>query len=153
LWSGYKGGEEMPLVGYATLVGVYNAALAGGLLMAKQSDRDLPERASYSDLVLLGIATHKLGRIISKDWVTSPLRAPFTECQESAGGGEVSEKSRGEGLQRAMGIYSLVHGASRHGLPALWLWLRFQTAYDPLHLQYLRSRHDFRLSSARLQRR
>jgi hypothetical protein len=103
LWSGYKGGEEMPLAGYATLVGVYNAALAGGLLVAKQSERDLPERASYSDLLLLGVATHKLGRIITKDWVTSPLRAPFTEYQESAGGGEVSEKSRGEGLQRAVG--------------------------------------------------
>lgn len=25
LFAGYKGGEEMPLAGYATLVGVYNA--------------------------------------------------------------------------------------------------------------------------------
>jgi hypothetical protein len=103
LFAGYKGGEEMPLAGYATLVGVYNAALAAALLAAKQSGRDLPERTSLSDLLLLGVATHKLGRIVTKDWVTSPLRAPFTEYKESAGGGEVNEKSRGEGLQRAMG--------------------------------------------------
>jgi hypothetical protein len=103
LFAGYKGGEEMPLAGYATLVGVYNGALAGALLAAKQSGRVLPERTSLSDLVLLGVATHKLGRIITKDWVTSPLRAPFTEYKESAGSGEVDEKSRGEGLQRAVG--------------------------------------------------
>jgi hypothetical protein len=103
LFAGYKGGEEMPLSGYATLVGVYNAAFASALLAAKQSGRDLPERTSLSDLLLLGVATHKLGRIITKDWVTSPLRAPFTEYKESAGGGEVNEKSRGQGLQRAVG--------------------------------------------------
>jgi hypothetical protein len=103
LFAGYKGGEEMPLAGYATLVGVYNAAFAAALLAAKQSGRELPDRASLSDVVLLGVATHKLGRIITKDWVTSPLRAPFTEYKASAGGGEVNEKSRGEGLQRAVG--------------------------------------------------
>ncbi|HUS13257.1 MAG TPA: DUF1360 domain-containing protein [Pyrinomonadaceae bacterium] len=103
LFAGYKGGEEMPLAGYATLVGVYNAGFAAALLAARQSDRELPDRASLSDVLLLGIATHKLGRIITKDWVTSPLRAPFTEYKESAGGGEVNEKSRGKGLQRAVG--------------------------------------------------
>jgi Protein of unknown function (DUF1360) len=91
LFAGYKGGEEIPLAGYATLVGVYNGALAAALLAAKQSGRELPDRASFSDVLLLGIATHKLGRIITKDWVTSPLRAPFTEYKESVGGGEVSE--------------------------------------------------------------
>jgi hypothetical protein len=29
LFAGYKGGEEMPLAGYAKLLGIYNAALAG----------------------------------------------------------------------------------------------------------------------------
>jgi hypothetical protein len=48
LFAGYKGGKEMPLAGYATLIGVYNAALAAGLLAAKQSGRDLPENTSYS---------------------------------------------------------------------------------------------------------
>ena len=96
LVAGYKGGEEMPLAGYATLVGIYNAAFAAMLLAAKNSGRDLPKKVSVADLVLMGVATHKLTRLITKDWVTAPLRAPFTEYKESAGGGEVIEKSRGE---------------------------------------------------------
>ncbi len=51
LLAGYKGGQEMPLAGYATLLGVYNATLAAALLAAKQSGRDLPKRTSYSDLL------------------------------------------------------------------------------------------------------
>jgi len=31
LVAGYKGGEEMPLAGYATLVGIYNAAFVAML--------------------------------------------------------------------------------------------------------------------------
>ncbi len=103
LFAGYKGGEEMPLAGYAALLGIYNAAFSVLLLAAKQSGRQLPERISYADLVLLGLATHKLSRIISKDRVTSPLRAPFTEYVEPAGASEVKEKVRGTGMQRAVG--------------------------------------------------
>src|SRR5256885_8677811 len=103
LVAGYKGGETMPLAGYATLVGVYNAAFAVMLLAVKNSGRSFPKKVSVADLVLMGVATHKLTRLITKDWVTAPLRAPFTEYKESAGGGEVIEKSRGQGLQRAIG--------------------------------------------------
>ncbi len=93
----------MPLASYATLLGVYNAAFAALLLAAKNSGRPLPDRIGYGDLVLLGIATHKLSRIIAKDRVTSPLRAPFTEYKGAAGESEVKEKVRGEGMQRAIG--------------------------------------------------
>ena len=79
LVAGYKGGEEMPLAGYATLVGIYNAAFAAMLLAAKNSSRDHPKKVSVADLLLMGVATHKLTRLITKDWVTAPLRAPFTE--------------------------------------------------------------------------
>ena len=48
-------------------------------------------------MLLFGIATHKIGRIITKDWVTSPIRAPFTRYEESVGGGEVKEQSRAKG--------------------------------------------------------
>jgi len=103
VFAGYRGGVEMPLAGYATLLGIYNAAFAGLLLAAKQSGRRLPERIGYVDLVLLGLATHKLSRVISKDRVTSPLRALFTEYVEPAGASEVKEKVRGRGMQRAIG--------------------------------------------------
>jgi len=109
LFAGYKGGEDMPLAGYATLLGIYNTAFAALLLTAKNSGRHLPERVSYADLVLLGLATHKISRIIAKDRVTSPLRAPFTEYEEPAGESEVKEKVRGQGLQRAIGDLVTCH--------------------------------------------
>ena len=101
-WAGYtdKPGE-MPLAGYTILLAAYGGifgALFGNLL--SRSDATNPRPA---DAVMLGIATHKIGRIITKDWVTSPLRAPFVEYVESAGGGEVNERSRGTGLRRAVG--------------------------------------------------
>jgi len=101
--AGYKGGEEMPLASYATLMGTYTAAFASLLVVAHSSGRRLPERIAYGDLVLLGAATYKLSRLISSDRVTSPLRAPFTEYVEPAGASEVKEKVRGTGLQRAIG--------------------------------------------------
>ena len=49
LVAGYKGGEKMPLAGYATLVGVYNAAFAAMLLAVKNSGHDLPKQVSVAD--------------------------------------------------------------------------------------------------------
>ena len=106
LFEDYKGGEEMPLAGYAGLLGVFGAALAGMVLVARRADGPVPTevpRASFGDLMLMGVATHKLSRLISKDRVTSPLRAPFTEYEEPSSASEVKEKSRGTGLQRALG--------------------------------------------------
>jgi predicted Kef-type K+ transport protein len=40
---------------------------------------------------------------VSKDRVTSVLRAPFTRYTDDTGYGEVEEEARGTGLQRAMG--------------------------------------------------
>lgn len=54
-------------------------------------------------MLLLGVATYKLSRLISKDRVTAPFRAPFVEYEDSAGASELKEKPRGEGLQRAVG--------------------------------------------------
>lgn len=54
--------------------------------------------------MLLGIATHKLSRTITRDWVTSVLRAPFTRLEGQAElPKEVSESARGRGLRRAIG--------------------------------------------------
>ncbi|MBA4183696.1 MAG: DUF1360 domain-containing protein [Acidobacteria bacterium] len=93
----------MPLAGYAVLLGIYNTAFLTLLLTAENSEKGLPERINLADLLLLGVATHKLSRIIAKDRVTSPLRAPFTEYVEPAGESEIKEKVRGRGIQRAIG--------------------------------------------------
>jgi hypothetical protein len=91
--------EHRPLAGYAAISGAFAAALAAALL----SGRPLPERIDARDLLLAGVATHKVSRLIAKDKVTSFLRAPFTRFQEPAGHGELEEAARGCGLRFATG--------------------------------------------------
>lgn len=95
--------DEHPLGGYALLMGVFNAAIAGGLLAATRAGHELPERIGPGDIVLTGIATHKVSRLLSKDKVTATFRAPFTQYEASTGKGEVEEKPRGHGVRRSIG--------------------------------------------------
>jgi hypothetical protein len=82
---------------------LFAALFSGGLIAARRSGRDLPDRIGNVDLLTIGVASHKLSRLISKDKVTSPLRAPFTELEEPGGPGEVEERSRGKGARKAIG--------------------------------------------------
>jgi hypothetical protein len=82
---------------------IFNALFAGALLLAKRRGRELPERPAAGDVVLVGIASHKLSRLIGKDKVTSPIRAPFTELEGHGGPGEFEERSRGTGVRKAIG--------------------------------------------------
>ena len=95
--------ERPPLLSYAAVIAVFNALFAAALLLAKRSGRELPERVGAADLVTIGVASHKLSRVIAKDKVTSPLRAPFTEFEEKDGPAEFSERSRGTGARKAIG--------------------------------------------------
>src|SRR4051812_21911370 len=95
--------EPRPLFGYAVLTSVFGAGLTGGLLAARRTGRSLPERFGAQDLVMAGIATQKLSRLITKDKITSVVRAPFTRFQEKSGHGEVEEAARGRGLRYAIG--------------------------------------------------
>ena len=100
--EGYKG-EEETLPSYAALAGLFNLIFAVFLLLVKGTGRALPERVDAKDLVLLGVATHKLSLIGAQDAVTSPLRAPFTELQEKESPKSLDEKPRGKGLRRSVG--------------------------------------------------
>jgi hypothetical protein len=91
-----------PIAGYAVLSGGFTVAFAAALVEAQRAGR-LPERLDARDLVLAGVATHKLARLIAKDKVTSFIRAPFTRYQEASGHGEVEEAARGTGLRLATG--------------------------------------------------
>jgi hypothetical protein len=95
--------EHRPLAGYAALTASSTAAFVAGLLAAKRARGDLPERFGPWDLVLVGTATHKISRTITKEKVTSWIRAPFVRYQEPAGFGELDEQPRGQGLQLAVG--------------------------------------------------
>jgi len=83
--------DEQLLAEYAAMLGFYVASVAVLTGAALEHDR-LPKRFSMLDLALLGIATHKLSRIIAKDRITGILRAPFVNYIRSAGAGEVEEE-------------------------------------------------------------
>src|SRR4051794_38802998 len=101
-WAGYTDKpDEMPLAGYATLLAAYSGFF--GAVFGKLLSRRDVTNPSPADVIMLGIATHKIGRIITKDWVTSPLRAPFVEYVESAGGGGGPKSTPGTGGRRAVG--------------------------------------------------
>ncbi len=86
---------------YAALVGLFNAGLAAFLFW--QWRAPLQEEFSTGDLLLFGLATQKASRVLARDRVTQPLRAPFTAFEKPAGSGEVDEKARGRGLRKAIG--------------------------------------------------
>src|ERR1700676_1173705 len=90
----------MPLGNYAGLVALFGASVAAFLAARKDS---LPDRLDLQDLLLLGLATQKLSRVATRSRVGSPLRAPFTKFERSAGKGEVEEEPRGTGLRRTIG--------------------------------------------------
>jgi hypothetical protein len=82
---------------------IFNTLFAAALLLARRRGRRLPERVGAADVLTLGVAAHKLSRLISKDKVTSPLRAPFTKFEGEGGPSEFNEASRGTGARKAIG--------------------------------------------------
>ena len=100
---GYAHGEDKPMGSHLALLVTYNALVGAFLLVRARADRPLPERIGVGDVLLAGVATHKLSRVLAKDRVTAPLRAPFTEFEREGGPGEVEEKPRGRGVRRAIG--------------------------------------------------
>ena len=95
--------ERPPFKSYASFAALLNAGMGVALVAARRSGRQLPERVDAGDLALMGVASHKISRLVSKDKVTSFARAPFTEFQEKGGPAEVEERPRGTGARRAIG--------------------------------------------------
>ncbi len=89
---------------YGVLVAVYNAATITALTVAARR-RKLPEHPPLLDVALVAVATQRLSRLVSKDRVTSAVRAPFTEREGDGDGGpgEVEESPKGSGLRRTIG--------------------------------------------------
>lgn len=101
----YSGSEEndRPLGGYVALLGAYGAIVGAGAGLVRWRGARLPERFSSSDLALMAVATYKISRIVTKDPVTSPVRAPVTRFEGPTGAGEISDSVRGSGLRHALG--------------------------------------------------
>ncbi|HEX3040643.1 MAG TPA: DUF1360 domain-containing protein [Solirubrobacterales bacterium] len=102
--AGYADPDERPpFVPYLAFMSIFGTLVGAALLIARRQGRELPAKASAGELLLVGTASHKLSRVISKDKVTSPLRAPFTELEGKGGPAELEERSRGSGFQKAFG--------------------------------------------------
>jgi hypothetical protein len=94
--------EEQLLAEHAMLLTFYLASVGTLTTLAIQQKR-LLKGLTFSDLALIGAATHKLSRIIAKDRITGILRAPFVNYIRSGEAGEVEEEPRGHGIQRGIG--------------------------------------------------
>jgi hypothetical protein len=100
----YRGDEDRPLGGYVVVMAVFAALVSGAAGLARAKGRKLPEGVGPWDVVLLAAATHKLSRTVTKDAVTSPLRAPFTRYKETGGPAELMEEVRStSGLRHSIG--------------------------------------------------
>jgi Protein of unknown function (DUF1360) len=101
-FQGYAAGDR-PLLPYALLMSIWLSGVTGFLTLARFMNRPLP-RPNTGDVVLVGVATFHLSRLITKDAVTSFLRAPFTRFKEPGAPSETNEEPRKESeLQHAIG--------------------------------------------------
>lgn len=95
--------EPRAFAEYAALMAAFTTSFGVALAAAQRRRGKLPERIGMGDVVMAGIATQKLSRLIAKDRVTSVVRAPFTREQGAEGRAEVSETPRGGRARRAIG--------------------------------------------------
>lgn len=70
-------------VAYGTLLAVFCTGVVTMLSTARRGAGAARARIPWRDVLLLGVATHKMARIVATDRVTRPLRAPFTTSDGS----------------------------------------------------------------------
>lgn len=100
----HRAGEERPLGGYVAVMATFSAGVVGLAGLAKARGRELPARVDPWDVVLLAAGAHKVSRLISKESVTAPLRAPFTRYAGTGGPAEVHEEVRAQnGVKHSLG--------------------------------------------------
>ncbi|KAF4411098.1 MULTISPECIES: DUF1360 domain-containing protein [Streptomyces] len=99
----YDSRDDVPLRGYAALAATFGAGVALFSAVAHRRGIKLPERVPPWDVLLLGTATYKASRLLTKDKITSFVRAPFTRREEDTSAGEVMDEPRGNGLRLAVG--------------------------------------------------
>lgn len=108
-WAGqqadeYRQGEQRPLRGYVGAMSAYSLLVGSAAVVARLLGRHAPARFTPWDVVLIGVATHKVSRLLAKDPVTSPLRAPFVRYEGTAGPAELQEQVReAGGVKHAVG--------------------------------------------------
>ena len=88
----YSGTSDRPLPGYLVLTAGYTA-MTGVLLTAarRRAGADVA-RLEWGDLALTAVSTYRLSRLLTKDAISSPLRAPLTRFDGAGMPGEVNDQ-------------------------------------------------------------
>lgn len=95
--------EHYRIAGYLSVMSVFGSAVAAVGALSRVTGRELPAAYALSDLALGAVATHKFARLVSKDGVMTPIRAPFTHFEENIGSAEVQESPREEPARHVLG--------------------------------------------------
>lgn len=98
----YAPEHDPPLGGYAFLLTAH-LGLVGAVLSALDRRGAPLGQIGAGELLLTGAATYKLSRTITRSWIGTAVRAPFTRYVGQSEGDEIKEVGRGEGLQEAVG--------------------------------------------------
>lgn len=85
---------------YLVAIGAHTAVVAGLAATGARRSTVVP---TAMDVFIGGLATQKLSRLISKEVVTTPLRAPFTEVVGPGGPGEIQERPVEAGWRTTVG--------------------------------------------------
>jgi hypothetical protein len=94
--------DEEPITGHAVLVAIFSAGAAALLATAT---RRRSHRLGAGDMLLAAVASQRLARLVTKDRVTSGLRAPFARRRpdDETLPGEVGDSPAGTGMRLAVG--------------------------------------------------
>jgi uncharacterized protein DUF1360 len=84
-----------------TLVSIFAALLGTFAARLIPSDRNLTPRPY--DLLMLGLASFRIGRMLAYEGVAEPLREPFTHTQVDDSGTGQTVVATGEGVRFALG--------------------------------------------------
>jgi hypothetical protein len=94
---------DRPLGGYLSTMSTYAAVTGTAALVSRWRGVRLPRAVPLTDVALLGVATYRLSRLLTREPITSPLRAKFTRYVDKGGPGELQEEPRGSGRAHAIG--------------------------------------------------
>jgi hypothetical protein len=90
-----------PIAGYLALAFTFLGLTCAGLVWLRRNKLLLP-KPNALDVALIGLGTARLSRLITREKVARPLRAPFT-ITERTERAEVKEHAKGSGMIRAAG--------------------------------------------------
>jgi hypothetical protein len=87
---------------HLTTLGVYAGTVATVTMLARARGASVPSISAW-DTARMALATYKGARLLSKDKVTAPLRAPFTQRAGDGEANEVNDQPRGDGARETIG--------------------------------------------------